>query len=267
MGEPTKIASTVANASGTSALATWGLWRRIVKSPEKMAEWRAEHPEQAAAEDRAIEEARAAARAAAPPSTSAAAPREELARRMRAAGAPPERVADWLGWYDTPAGGFVRAWLADLEASGRPSILVLSGAAGSGKTVAALDAMAWAFRARSRGPAHYAPMRETVALGRWREEGARWDEVRDAKFLLLDEAVGGLDEYRKDRADELLCARYDSGRPTCITTNLAPAVILDKKRGPFGERVASRLGDKRACRIAECGTVDLRAQPRQEAKR
>lgn len=238
-----------------STYATWAAIRRAVRSPEALEEWRKRNPEAAAAEDAALEEAHHEAKVT---SLRLVEPREELARRMRAAGAPPERVADWLQPRDAPADHLVAAWLGDLETPEHPHILLLTGAPGAGKSVAALDALAWALRVRTRGPAHYAPMRGAVTLGRWREEGARWDEIREAKFLLLDEAVGGLDEYRKDRIDELLCARYDSGRPTVITTNLAPAVIIDKKRGPFGERVASRLGDERSCRIAECGTKDLR---------
>lgn len=259
MGEPRKLSEMPPPTPGTSALATWGLWRRIVKSPERLAEWRAQHPEQAAAEDRAIEEARAAARAAAPqPQTAAALPREELARRMRALGAPEEPLAGWLAMYGTPALEFVAPWVRKLELRDRPRMLVLTGDTGSGKTVAALEALAWALRRKDRGPAHYTTLRAALALGRWGEDGERWDAAMEARMLVLDELVGeGLDRYRLERADELLCRRYEHGRPTVITTNLAPALLLDSK-GPFGARVASRLGDERACRIVGCGTVDLR---------
>lgn len=259
MGEPRKIGDVVSNANGTSALATWALWRRIVKDPERLAEWRARNPEQAAAEDRAIEEARAAARERAPAAPLTPEPRDEFARRMRAVGAPPERVADWLGWYDTAAGALVRTWLRDVEATGDPGMLILTGGAGTGKTIAALEALAWALGAKERGPARYATMRGLVALGRWGDDAEPWDRAMDARMLVLDELVGDLDRYRAERLEELLCGRYDTGRPTVITTNLAPALVLNDKT--FGARVASRLGDKRACRIVECGTKDLRRTP------
>jgi DNA replication protein DnaC len=187
----------------------------------------------------------------------------ELASRMRAAGAPPERVADWLGWYDTAAGALVRAWLADIEHECRPGILVLTGGPGTGKTVAALEAVAWAIkRPDVRGPARYATMRALLALGRWGEDADPWDRAMDARMLVLDELVGeGLDRYRSDRLEELLCRRYDTGRPTVITTNLAPVAILATP-GPFGARVASRLGDASACRVVECGTEDMRRAKR-----
>lgn len=260
MSEPRKLSDLRAPAPGTSALATWGLWRRIVKSPERLAEWRAEHPEQAAAEDRAIEEARAAGRERADSVRGGARPgqfSEEIRRRMLASGAPPERVADWLQPRDAPSDRLVRAWLADLERPEAPHLLILTGSSGAGKTVAALDALAWALRRKDRRPARFATTRALLALGRWGEDAPAWTCAMEARMLVLDELVGeGLDRYRADRLEELLCRRYDLGHPTVITSNLAPLALEDKRT--FGERVASRLGDRRAVRIAECGTVDLR---------
>lgn len=280
MGNPTKFSSLMPTPSttetpsndteesarvrairaGVSAEPAWQLVRKaILRSKggeEAVQRWREQHPEQAAAEAEAL-----AAQAQQLPDVPRAPPEdstETLLRRMRAAGAPERELTEgWLRLYDSPALEAVKDWLSRLEQGGA-SVLILAGWTGAGKTVAALEALAWGLRQRRKWPAKFATVASLLALSQYGEGGRKWDDAMHASLLVLDELRGeSLGDHIIQRRDDLIGHRYSSKLPTVITTNLAPH-LLTAPEGPLGARLASRLGERGATQIAGCGKVDRR---------
>lgn len=131
----------------------------------------------------------------------------------------------------TKAWGAVQAWLA----SPKP-MLVLAGATGGGKTVAAIRAMAES-GCRSQ-------FIRAVQVGAHYE---RWSSDRESGVQPLDVAVGfmvvddlgmeSMDDRRTELAlDEIVDARQSMSRRTIFTTNLT----ADELRSRYSERVRSR---------------------------
>lgn len=127
----------------------------------------------------------------------------------------------------------VRSWAPENE-----SVLVLSGSAGCGKTVAATW---WAW--------HRAPyarfLRSTTFAASSRYNHEQRDEWLNASALVLDdlgtEYVDAKGNFQVD-LDELIDTYYGDRKPLIITTNCTPA--------DFKTRYGSRVVD----RVRECGS-------------
>jgi len=257
---------------GLSPLPGWALVREAILrasgGQEAVDRWRAANPKQADHEDRAREIAseRTAALESKRSDVQSRGPAtsEEIARLMRAAGAHPEDVEEWLRKrpLDTPAAGFAREWIGEMNRPDAPRVLVLTGGTGAGKTLAGLGVLAWGVqqpRRRSGWPAaRWFALPELLPLGEYERPGRdRWDEAMHSWLVVLDDLGSGTwNEYQRRRFEALLEHRMSSGLPTVVTTNLSPRMVQDDPK-ELGQRVNSRMSGPRA-RVAECGSRDRR---------
>lgn len=70
------------------------------------------------------------------------------------------------------------------------------------------------------------------------ESGSLWRELREIELLILDDLGAQREtDWRRDRVDALVDARYSTARPLLLSTNFPPK-IWDEL---FGPRTASRL--------------------------
>jgi DNA replication protein DnaC len=149
---------------------------------------------------------------------------------------------------DTPAMGFVKEWVAAAQRDDGPTMLVLAGPKGVGKTVAAVYAMMTTQppppAASSAWPAERNPrfrhVSDVAELGLWGEEANRKarGELKQCKVLVIDD-VGA--EYMSEAFlaawDSLVNARYGSIGHTIFTTNLTH----EKFALRYGDRVYDRI--------------------------
>lgn len=131
----------------------------------------------------------------------------------------------------------VRDWNAETH-----SVLVLSGAAGCGKTVAA----AWWAMHSPRYARHALFLKATEFAAGSRYDQETRDRWRHAHALVLDdlgmEYLDAKGSFQVD-LDDLVDTYYADERPLIITTNLKAEGLKDR----YGERVVDRL--------RECGLV------------
>ena len=156
-------------------------------------------------------------------------------RRARVRGRIPARVVPLLdaGVRPTACVEAVRAFVAS-----QLSILVLAGGVGSGKTVAACEAVE---RAGLAGSSLFVKALDLVRAGTFDEDF--WREVRTAKLLVVDDlGVEPLDEKGWALANllALIDARYDDATKTILTTNLDADRFL-ARYGADGGRLRDRM--------------------------
>ena len=148
------------------------------------------------------------------------------------------------GLRDTTARAAVSAWDRDQRC-----FLVLAGAKGSGKTVAACEAIYAAY-------GRFAPVADLVRAGQYNTEAL--DELASAGLLVLDD-LGT--EYVDAKGfflaslDWLVNARYSNEKATIITTNLPAKAFAER----YGERVADRL--REAGQYVEIADQSMRGKP------
>lgn len=151
-----------------------------------------------------------------------------------------------------------RAYLATKAwASGQSDIwLMLTGTNGTGKTHLAYAATQYLVR---RGEsALYALVPDLLDRFRacfGRGEDGLFDEqfgdVLSAGWLVLDDlGAERATDWANERLYLLIDGRYRNGLPLLVTTNVGP--------DDLPPRIASRLRDKRICRIVDTGTEDQR---------
>ena len=148
-----------------------------------------------------------------------------------------------------------------------PDLLVLSGGAGCGKTVAAVawvvgyvrDPANWLQEGRAARFKSRPPIWVTAAkLARWE----RYDEDKMADLLrtprLVVDDLGG--EYMDQRGfyaslfDEIVNERQAASRPTILTTNLGAEAFKTR----YGDRIVDRI--REGGRFINCGNKSLRTQ-------
>jgi hypothetical protein len=213
----------------------------------------------------------------------------ESKRRVAYVAALPEAIADWLRQRNSPPfgpyfppraleavlGGDLQATpalTAVREFSG--GILVLSGSAGTGKTLAAVAGV----HAYVSDPSMWTPGNKNVpkfvgTMPVWISAGqlARVDHfkqqdvdhVAKAEFLVIDDLGAEFQDAKGffgSLLDEVIDSRYSSMRPTVITTNLD----TDGFKSRYGVRIVDRI--REAGLFVKCGATSLRkptpAKPR-----
>lgn len=174
--------------------------------------------------------------------------------RLVRLGAPKRAVQQWrAGLTETTGVLAVRRLLAEGKA-----LCLLTGGVGTGKTVAAVAAMASRLlEARDEDlPALFMRASEGARMGMYGASDRRlYEQMLGAGLLVVDdlgmEFLGDGSVWRST-FEEMLDVRYGDGLPTVLTTNLDAVAF----RGRYGERVYDRI---RHSGIAEsCGDVSMR---------
>lgn len=131
----------------------------------------------------------------------------------------------------------VAGWLASLcEESARPWLL-LTGAAGTGKTALAVAALAAAERTYGGEDFCFATA-VTYAESLRKQDEVVSNAVRRASFLVLDDLGAEYATYFSNQAlDELLASRYERPALTVVTTNLSLSQIAES----YSERLVDRF--------------------------
>lgn len=171
---------------------------------------------------------------------------EARARRERLCGIPAKQRA--IGWTSIDSSGRP-AEAAMSWARGELPALVLSGSVGVGKTYLAAAA-AWT-------RLELAPLRWFTVPLLFARLGAGFGtgDRDDALRVLAGTCALVLDDLDKVRATEYAAeqlfvaidGRAAAGAPLLVTTNLSLGQIAAKFPEPFGEAIASRLGDREYC--------------------
>ncbi len=152
------------------------------------------------------------------------------------------------GLADTPAIAFVKEWLTATQSPDGPSMLVLAGPKGVGKTVAAvygiMNASPPAPSGFSAWPSERNPrfrhVSDVAELGLWGEEPSRKarGELKQCKVLVIDDVgVEYMSEAFLAAWDSLVNARYGAMGHTIFTTNLT----AEKFATRYGDRVYDRI--------------------------
>lgn len=145
----------------------------------------------------------------------------------------------------------------------RSPFLVLFGGVGSGKTCASLHALAqlqkplydewnevWDCRA-----GRFIRAVEAARLSRF-DDSEKWDDLLRVRWLVLDDlGVESMNDYWRERLNELIDVRYGNKLRTIITCNLSP----EEFKAKYGDRIASRIREDGM--VAGCGTTDFRRNP------
>lgn len=156
----------------------------------------------------------------------AAARREHLLRRARI---PARYLEDLAAVRETPALTRVRAWIG--EGARAASVLVLAGAPGSGKTVAA----AWALGELS---GTFFAARSLVLSDA--ERGEAYRALTSCDLLVLDDLGSEYADrhgWSRSVIDAVIESRHADLRRTIVTTNLAGDAFARR----YGQRVADRV--------------------------
>lgn len=180
--------------------------------------------------------------------------RAEAPKRLVHLGAPQRAVEAWeAGLQDTEAMRYVNGFI---EAG--KTFCVLSGGAGSGKTVAAVHVMAHRILQdkREAQTALFVRAAECARMGLYDDGSKNLLEQMHAAGVLVVDDLGA--EFISDNGvwrgllDELVDVRYGDRAPTIFTTNLD----ADQFRERYGERVADRI--RHAGAFKGCGKMSLR---------
>lgn len=129
----------------------------------------------------------------------------------------------------------------------KPLNLVLTGAAGTGKTWAA----AWVVAGSPH--ALWLPFTSIAPVSSW--EATRARALSDELLVVNDLGSGPLVGWRDAEVEALIVERDDATLPTVVTTNLPPAQLRQR----FGDRLHRRLVGAGG-RIVECVGPDLSAR-------
>lgn len=138
--------------------------------------------------------------------------------------------------------------------------LVLLGPPGTGKTHL-VSAITNRLIERGQRPSYW----PAVRLLNWLRAGmdtaaevsyaSRLEDVIGRAILVLDDVgVENTSPFVAERWNEILDARYGAKLPTVISSNLT----RDGIERELGERIASRLSDKRLCRVRGLAAGDYR---------
>ena len=137
----------------------------------------------------------------------------------------------------TPALTAVRSALTWRAGRRCGCVVIVGGARGLGKSAA----LAWAMlHAEGCGLYVQAPAVGATPRNGFSTNEERWQAWLDAPLLGLDDA--GTEAGEPEAVASLLWQRYDRGRRTLVTTNLARAAFVERYfRGEIGPRLADRL--------------------------
>lgn len=174
----------------------------------------------------------------------------ELPGRLKRAGAPPRALEAWRSPGESLALGHVRAFLPmDL------TFCLLLGGPGAGKTVAAVEALAFALR--EDRTARFVRAAEVARLSNWGEEAELLrDELHHAGMLALDDLGSEtITDQWLSVFHEMIDERYESRRKTVITSNATRETLAKR----YGARFADRM--RHDGRVFECGDKSLRVRP------
>lgn len=159
-----------------------------------------------------------------------------------------------------PERGAYRAVAGWLKGDGHPWLL-LSGTPGTGKTtyLTAIYHAALAEHASDQIAADIRTVKASSLGYTLKTSPAEWEAVKNCKLLLVDDiGFSGeaevVNNYGVNARPvvELLESRYDSRRPTVMTTNLT----LPQVRKNYGERIYSRLAE--LCTVVTMTGQDFR---------
>lgn len=135
------------------------------------------------------------------------------------------------------------------------TFLLLSGAPGAGKTLAAALALKLRLLGEDRGRPVYAKAAEFSGLSLFdAEHRRRLRDMRLASVLVVDDlGVESFHDTCRQLLEDVLDERYQARLPTVLTTNLDVRTFIAR----YGERIADRL--RHDGQVVACGRVSLRA--------
>lgn len=221
---------------------------RAAERARIIAAWEATYPEIARdlPEAWALDEEWEAARRA----REAQARREaQLPERLGSVGAPPRALEAWRSPVESVALGHVRAFLPmDL------TFCLLLGGVGAGKTVAAVEALAFALR--QDRTARFVRAAQVARLSNWGDDAdALRDDLHFTAMLVLDDlGAETISEQWLSIFHELINERYESRRKTVITSNATRETLAKR----YGARFADRM--RHDGRVFECGEKSMRVR-------
>ena len=146
---------------------------------------------------------------------------------------------------------------------GKSSFLLLFGGVGGGKTCAAVSVL---FQCRTTlyedwqviwdtSNGRFIRAAEAARLSRFDDQDL-WSDLLRVRWLVIDDlGVESVNDYWRERINELLDTRYGNKLRTVITCNLSPEAF----KATYGERIASRIRDDGI--VAGCGDRDFRRNP------
>lgn len=173
----------------------------------------------------------------------------ELPGRLKRAGVPLRALEAWRTPGESLALGHVRAFLPmDL------TFCLLLGGPGAGKTVAAVEAVAFALR--QDRTARFVRAAEVARLSNWGDDAERLrDDLHFAGLLVIDDlAAETITEQWLSVFHELIDERYESRRKTVITSNATRETLAKR----YGARFADRM--RHDGKAFECGEKSLRVR-------
>lgn len=227
--------------------------------------WAAENPE-LAARYAALHSEREALRLKAGELERVATERKWRLERLRDCGLG-EREIGWLVQpHATEALKKAREWLAS-----ECDFLLLSGGAGTGKTIASANALAdhldverqrdggirWMTERERPCGALFVRASEGQRLGLFDEESqAMVKRMRRVALLVFDDmGTEMLTDVWRQQLDDVIDSRYSNKLRTIITTNLTPQVFKER----YGERIADRI--RHTAMIVQVGNESMRKRP------
>lgn len=186
-------------------------------------------------------------------------PYQQKLAHLLACGAP-ELEADVVakGASDNHVTTAVRDWSA-----GPLTFCLLLGGAGSGKTIAAVEALLNSKMHWGGGAWAYSPLEAKFYLASDLARLSYFDAAAQKKlgraervpWLVLDDVGGELvTDTWKSNLTEIILRRNSSKLKTVITTNLA----IEEFRARYDERIVSRIRGNGL--VISCGTTDLRRE-------
>jgi hypothetical protein len=156
--------------------------------------------------------------------------------------------------FEMPKGGIfkeIEAW------RGRPTLLVISGPPGRGKTHMAVAVVRRRIKEKGVGGVFWISDAEIGARlkGGFRDgEMAVEDQIRRARLLVIDDLGQSYQTaWIAETILPILCRRHDDGKPTILTTNLTHADIEE-----MDARLASRM--KTALALSTRSLLDRRVE-------
>jgi len=171
-----------------------------------------------------------------------------LFKRLSGWGIPPREIDLVLtGLRDTTSLAFVKDWLRSADAAQGPTMLVMAGPKGVGKTIAAIYAMMhsdpWLPHGDKWKPdqiprfRHVSDVAEVKLFGD-EEDRKKRHEIKSSQMLVVDDVgVEFMSEMFLALFDSIVNARYGSMGRTILTTNLT----ADQFSTRYGSRVYDRI--------------------------
>lgn len=170
----------------------------------------------------------------------------QMSHRLADSGVGPRSLEAAAQPHETEAMGVVRRWLPE---SGL-SWLVLCGAKGTGKSVAAT----WAVREviRTGGSAAFRRASELAKLSAFDEGARELERLKHVHLLVLDDfGTELLTDFAKAQMHEVLDHRHENHERTILTSNLP--WFAASLRGVAQPGLSTRLGERLVDRIEQAG--------------